>query len=84
MQGAHRRGGSDHPWNFPILMLAWKLGPALAVGNTVVVKVRSSSPASLSLAHTLHGVAFRNKLEPGAAGMVVWRGRVPQPLAEPT
>lgn len=26
------------PWNFPILMMAWKLGPALATGNTIVLK----------------------------------------------
>lgn len=26
------------PWNFPILMMAWKLGPALATGNTIILK----------------------------------------------
>ena len=31
--------GQIIPWNFPLLMLAWKLGPALACGNTVVLKV---------------------------------------------
>ena len=32
--------GQIIPWNFPILMAAWKLGPALAAGNCVVMKVR--------------------------------------------
>src|SRR5699024_11714229 len=31
-------GGAVLPWNFPLAMLAWKLGPALAAGNSVVVK----------------------------------------------
>lgn len=30
--------GQIIPWNFPILMMAWKLGPALATGNTIVLK----------------------------------------------
>src|SRR5207302_3928617 len=30
--------GSIAPWNYPLLMAAWKLGPALAAGNTVVLK----------------------------------------------
>ena len=30
--------GQIIPWNFPLLMAAWKLGPALAAGNTVVLK----------------------------------------------
>ena len=31
--------GQIIPWNFPILMMAWKLGPALCAGNTIVLKV---------------------------------------------
>src|SRR5436305_806853 len=34
------------PWNFPLLMLAWKIAPALAAGNTVVLKPASSTPLS--------------------------------------
>jgi aldehyde dehydrogenase (NAD+) len=30
--------GQIIPWNFPLLMLAWKIAPALAMGNTVVIK----------------------------------------------
>src|SRR5690606_38309252 len=35
------------PWNFPILMAVWKLAPALAAGNTVVLKPAESTPASI-------------------------------------
>jgi aminobutyraldehyde dehydrogenase len=34
------------PWNYPLYMAAWKLGPALATGNTVVLKPASSTPLS--------------------------------------
>jgi len=44
--------GQIIPWNFPILMAAWKLGPALAAGNCVVMKV--SMPV---WCHVLHPVA---------------------------
>ena len=36
--------GQIIPWNFPLLMLAWKLGPALATGCTVVLKVAEQTP----------------------------------------
>lgn len=32
------------PWNFPILMMAWKLGPALATGNTIILKPAEQTP----------------------------------------
>ena len=32
------------PWNFPLLMLAWKIAPALAAGNTVILKPASTTP----------------------------------------
>jgi aldehyde dehydrogenase len=35
------------PWNFPLLMAAWKLAPALAAGNTVVLKPASATPVSI-------------------------------------
>merc|ERR1712000_500935 len=35
--------GQIIPWNFPLLMLAWKIGPALATGNTIVMKTAASS-----------------------------------------
>ena len=50
------------PWNFPLLMLAWKIAPALAAGNTVVLKPASTTPAV--------GAPLRRCLPPGrpAAG----------------
>src|SRR5206468_12078291 len=38
--------GQVIPWNFPLLMQAWKLGPALACGNTVILKVAEQTPLS--------------------------------------
>jgi aldehyde dehydrogenase len=39
--------GQIIPWNFPLLMAAWKLGPALAAGNCVVIKPAEQTPASI-------------------------------------
>ncbi|MBS2970970.1 aldehyde dehydrogenase family protein [Metabacillus sp. KIGAM252] len=39
--------GQIIPWNFPILMAAWKIAPALAAGNTIVLKPAEQTPASL-------------------------------------
>ena len=41
--------GQVIPWNFPLLMLAWKIAPALAAGNTVVLKPASTTPLSAYL-----------------------------------
>ncbi|CAM3799584.1 aldehyde dehydrogenase family protein [Polynucleobacter brandtiae] len=41
--------GQIIPWNFPILMAAWKLAPALAAGNCVVLKPAESTPVSILL-----------------------------------
>lgn len=38
--------GQIIPWNFPLLMMCWKLGPALATGNTVVLKPAEQTPLS--------------------------------------
>ncbi|HZR58644.1 MAG TPA: aldehyde dehydrogenase family protein [Terriglobales bacterium] len=47
------------PWNFPLLMAAWKLGPALATGCTVVLKVAEQTPLSgLRLAELIHEAGF--------------------------
>lgn len=45
--------GQIIPWNFPILMFAWKLGPALATGNCIVIKARLSRLLPLHLGLTL-------------------------------
>ena len=39
--------GQVIPWNFPLLMGAWKIAPALAAGNTLVIKSSSTTPVSL-------------------------------------
>src|SRR3712207_830278 len=41
--------GQVIPWNFPLLMLAWKVAPALATGNTVVLKPAETTPLSALL-----------------------------------
>lgn len=38
--------GQIIPWNFPLLMFAWKVGPALACGNTIVLKTAEQTPLS--------------------------------------
>ncbi|MBI3782128.1 MAG: aldehyde dehydrogenase [Deltaproteobacteria bacterium] len=40
-------GGAGVPWNFPLLMAAWKFAPALAMGNSVIVKPAEQSPLSV-------------------------------------
>ena len=35
------------PWNFPLLLAMWKIGPALAAGNTIVVKPDEHTPLTL-------------------------------------
>jgi betaine-aldehyde dehydrogenase len=41
--------GQVTPWNYPLMMAIWKIGPALAAGNTVVLKPSDTTPASTSL-----------------------------------
>jgi aminobutyraldehyde dehydrogenase len=49
--------GSIAPWNYPLLMAAWKLAPALAGGNTVVIKPSENTPLSLlAFAHHLAAI----------------------------
>ena len=51
--------GAIIPWNFPLTLLANKLAPALAVGNTVVAKPASTTPlATLKLAELMHGAGL--------------------------
>jgi aldehyde dehydrogenase (NAD+) len=45
--------GQIIPWNYPLLMVAWKLGPALACGNTVVIKAAEQTPLSILYFATL-------------------------------
>jgi aminobutyraldehyde dehydrogenase len=58
------------PWNYPLMMAAWKLGPALAAGNTVVLKPSEQTPlTTLKLAELLAEI-----LPPGVANIVTGRG----------
>ncbi len=41
--------GQVTPWNYPLMMMVWKIGPALAAGNTVVLKPSDTTPASSTL-----------------------------------
>lgn len=51
--------GQIIPWNFPLLMFAWKVGPALACGNTIVLKTAEQTPlTALYAAKLFHEVAF--------------------------
>lgn len=59
--------GAIVPWNFPLLMAAWKVAPALAAGCTVVLKPSELTPCSaLQLAHLAHGAG----LPPGVLNVV--------------
>ncbi len=58
--------GQIIPWNFPILMAAWKLAPALAAGNCVVLKPAEQTPASIMVLMELIG----DLLPPGVVNVV--------------
>ncbi len=58
--------GQIIPWNFPILMAAWKLAPALAAGNCVVIKPAEQTPVSLLLVIEL----IADLLPPGVVNVV--------------
>ena len=61
------------PWNFPLLMLAWKIAPALAAGNTVVLKPASTTPLSALL---FADVCVQADLPPGTVNIVPGPGAV--------
>jgi aldehyde dehydrogenase len=58
--------GQIIPWNFPILMAIWKLAPALAAGNTVVLKPAEQTPASIHVLNEL----IADLLPPGVLNIV--------------
>jgi aldehyde dehydrogenase (NAD+) len=74
----HRRprplgvAGQIIPWNFPLLMLAWKIAPALAAGNTVVLKPAETTPLSALL---FCDVLRQAELPPGVVNIVTGDGR---------
>ncbi|SPJ15563.1 aldehyde dehydrogenase B [Burkholderiales bacterium] len=70
--------GQIIPWNFPLLMAAWKMAPALAAGNCVVIKPASDTPLSLAVLMDLTG----DLLPPGVLNVVFGHGsEVGTPLA---
>jgi aldehyde dehydrogenase (NAD+) len=64
--------GQIIPWNFPLLMLAWKVAPALAMGNTVVLKPAEFTPLTALLFAELCGEVG---LPPGVVNIVTGDGR---------
>ncbi len=63
--------GQIIPWNFPLLMAAWKIAPALACGNTVVLKPAETTPlTALKLAELMHDI----DLPPGVVNIVTGAG----------
>ncbi|KAF8423745.1 aldehyde dehydrogenase domain-containing protein [Boletus edulis BED1] len=51
--------GQIIPWNFPLLMLAWKLGPALATGNSIVLKPSEFTPlTAIRVCHLINEAGF--------------------------
>ncbi|EEU36924.1 uncharacterized protein NECHADRAFT_42156 [Fusarium vanettenii 77-13-4] len=65
--------GQIIPWNFPLLMFAWKIGPALATGNTVVMKTAEQTPLS--------GLVFTQFIQqagfpPGVFNLVTGTGKI--------
>ena len=63
--------GAVLPWNFPLMMMAWKIGPALATGNSVIVKpAEDTSLTALRLAE----LAIEAGLPPGVMNVVTGMG----------
>ncbi len=71
--------GQIIPWNFPLLMLAWKLAPALAAGNTVVLKPAETTPLSALL---FCDILRQAELPPGVVNIVTGDGRTGAALVE--
>jgi aldehyde dehydrogenase (NAD+) len=71
--------GQVIPWNFPLLMLAWKIAPALAAGNTVVLKPAETTPlTALAFAE----ICQQADLPPGVVNIVTGAGETGRALVE--
>jgi aldehyde dehydrogenase (NAD+) len=64
--------GQVIPWNFPLLMLSWKIAPALAAGNTVVLKPAETTPLTALL---FCDVLRQAEVPPGVVNIVTGDGR---------
>ncbi|HZO33601.1 MAG TPA: aldehyde dehydrogenase family protein [Gaiellaceae bacterium] len=71
--------GQIIPWNFPLLMLAWKIAPALAAGNTVVLKPAETTPLTALL---FCDVVRQAELPPGVVNIVTGDGRTGAALVD--
>ncbi|MEO6504160.1 MAG: aldehyde dehydrogenase family protein, partial [Jatrophihabitantaceae bacterium] len=71
--------GQIIPWNFPLLMAAWKIAPALATGNTVVLKPAETTPLT---ALTLAEIIAECDLPPGVVNVLAGGPAVGQALVE--
>ncbi|GAB4067112.1 aldehyde dehydrogenase family protein [Angustibacter speluncae] len=67
------------PWNFPLLMLAWKIAPALAAGNTVVLKPAETTPLTALL---FADICRQADLPPGVVNIVTGAGATGRALVE--
>jgi aldehyde dehydrogenase (NAD+) len=70
--------GQIIPWNFPLLMAAWKIAPALACGNTVVLKPAETTPLTALL---LAEIVAEAELPPGVVNVVTGAGATGEALA---
>ncbi len=71
--------GQIIPWNFPLLMLSWKIAPALATGNTVVLKPAETTPLTALL---FAEVCQQADLPPGVVNILTGAGSTGQALVE--
>ncbi|SFT43563.1 Acyl-CoA reductase [Geodermatophilus amargosae] len=75
----HGVAGQVIPWNFPLLMLAWKVAPALATGNTVVLKPAETTPLTALL---FAEVCRQADLPPGVVNIVTGAGDTGRAVVE--
>ncbi|MBA2414906.1 MAG: aldehyde dehydrogenase family protein [Geodermatophilaceae bacterium] len=71
--------GQIIPWNFPLLMLSWKIAPALAAGNTVVLKPAETTPLTALL---FAEICQQADLPPGVVNIVTGAGETGRALVE--
>jgi aldehyde dehydrogenase (NAD+) len=71
--------GQIIPWNFPLLMAAWKIAPALATGNTVVLKPAETTPLT---ALTLAEIIAECDLPPGVVNVLAGGPEIGQAIVE--
>jgi len=71
--------GQIIPWNFPLLMAAWKIAPALACGNTVILKPAETTPLT---ALTLAEIIAEADLPPGVVNILAGGPEIGQAIVE--